>query len=359
MNTTIIAQSGSVVNVYPKNLTIATQKRLETARRKRAERQADEKKPAYIRWEEHKRDAQELGNRLIQAGLTKRGWRLKLCSQELLISRCADCGHIMIKGAQLCRDRLCPLCAWRLSIKRYAAMQTIMAALYEDYAGYGFSLVTLTVKTCAAEKLSETIEAMQKAWHDCLKQRWARRDLTGWAKSLECTYSAERQEIHPHYHIIVMHAPGDGTPDRLVTEWLERCKRVGLTAVADAQHVDRIVDNREAGDSLAGAICETYKYMVKSKDTLAMPLHILATFAQQIAGFRLISFGGAIKKVAAALKLDDLDNPDTADIAVCTQCKSTDVDTMIARWSLKGMHYYTLQGEEMIEKIKSDARTTE
>lgn len=359
MSTTIIAQPGSIVNVYPKNVTIATQKRLTKAREKRAERQADEKKPMFIRWDEHKKDAQNIGNRLIEAGLPKRGWRIKMCSQELIINRCRDCGSITIKGAQLCRDRLCPLCAWRLAIKRYAAMQSIMAALYEDYSGYAYRLVTLTCRTCAPDKLSQTIELMQQAWHECVKQRWARRELIGWAKSLECTYNAERDEIHPHYHLIVMHAPGDGVPGRLVREWLDRCKKVGLVAVYEAQHIDYIVDNHEAGESLAGAICEVYKYMVKSKDTASMPLSTLATFAREIAGFRLVSFGGLIKKVAAAMKLDKLDSPDdSTDIEVCTKCKSTDVDTMIARWSLRGMHYYTMQGKSMIDILSHPVQDT-
>lgn len=352
----IIAQTGGVVNVYvdaPSKLTVATQKRLIKAREKRAERIADERKPMWQRWDEHKADAQKLGNRLIEAGLTKRGWRIKLCSNELKIERCADCGHIMIKGAQLCRDRLCPLCAWRLAIKRYAAMQSIMSALYEQYKGLAYSLVTLTVRTCAPDKLSDTIAAMQAAWKECTKQRWARRDMIGWARSIECTYSHTSGEIHPHYHIIVMHVPKDGTPQRLVAEWLDRCDRAGLKAVSAAQHVDTIIDTQKAGESLAGAICETYKYMVKSSDTLSMPLHTLRTFAEEIAGFRLISFGGAIKKMAAALQVEDLEKAaeEAPDTAVCTHCQSTNVDEMIARWSLKGMHYYTIQGEEIGEKL--------
>ena len=350
----IIAQDGATVNIYSGKVTITTQRRLRKAREARALRLADAKKPIYIRWDEHKADAQRLGDRLIAAGLPKRGWRLKMCSNELIISQCTDCGHITIKGAQLCRDRLCPLCAWRLAIKRYAAMQSIMAYLYAEYNGLCYALVTLTVKNCRPEALSDTIKSMSTAWHDCTKQRWARRDLVGWARSLECTYNPATDEIHPHYHLIVMHIPGDGTPQKLVAEWLDRASRAGLTATAAAQHIDAITDTHTPGDSLVGAICETYKYMVKSSDTLAMPLHTLRTFATEIAGYRLVSFGGVIKTAAAALLVDDMDNPDDCkDTQVCTHCGSTSLDDMIARWSLRGMHYYTMQGQSMIDALHS------
>lgn len=347
----IIAQSGAVVNIYPEKITVKTAKRLEKARKNRAERQAAEKKPIYQRWEDHKAEAIRLGDRLIAAGLTKRGWNVKMCGNELIIKKCEDCGNIEILGSRLCRDRLCPLCGWRLAIKRYAAMQSIMSVLYDTYAGCGYSLVTLTCKNCRPEELSATIKKMMAAWTACTYQRWARKALYGWARSLECTYSAERGEIHPHYHILVMHDPHDDTPDKLIAEWLKRCAREGLTAVEAAQHADTIVDSQIKGQSLAGAICETYKYMVKSKDTLSMPLGTLRIFAEQIAGFRLVAFGGAIKRVAQALDKADLESADESDTIMCAKCKSTNVDKMLARWSISGQHYYTMQGLSLADLI--------
>lgn len=360
----IIAQNGAIVNIYTEkgrqDITIATQKRLETARRKRAERQAEERKPTADRWKDHKAEAVKVGEALIKAGLNRRGWNIKMCGNELIFRYCTDCGHVEVVGAQLCRDRLCPLCGWRLAIKRYAAMQSIMAALYDTYAGCDYTLVTLTCRTCKPEALSETIKAMMKAWTACTYQKWARKAVFGWARSLECTYSSERGEIHPHYHILIMHAAGDGTPDKLISEWIKRCDKEGLIAVEAAQHADTVRDDGRAGESMAKTVCEVYKYMVKSKDTLAMPLSTLRTFAEQIAGFRLVAFGGCIRRIAKALGEDDLDTADeNENVAMCTRCKSQAVDDIIARWSVSGQAYYTMQGMEVSEYLHGYEDTTE
>lgn len=381
MITNIIAQKGAVVNIYAENVTpkqgktapkspkttrkssdIRTAERLAAARVKRAERQADERKPMWQRWDEHKALAVQVGERLIAAGLPKRGWRVKMCNQELDIVRCADCGHITIRGASLCRDRLCPLCAWRLAIKRYAAMQKIMAVLAtQSTPGTVYTLITLTVKNCQSKDLAATLKAMSAAWTACTYQRWWRKYIIGWARSTEVTYNADNQTLHPHYHILVV-GGGENAGRAIIREWLDRASREGLTATAAAQHYDKVYATDGAGESFAGAVCEVYKYMVKSSDTLAMPLGILHDFAVGIAGARLVSMGGEIKEIARRLSiesLDDASDTETPDEELCTHCGSRAVDKMIATWAMSGMHYYTAQGKTLSEMIKDQPAPAE
>lgn len=376
MHNTIIAQSGAVVNIFDakiapkrpktarksikideKRQTIKTYDRLARARVKRAERAADEVKPMYQRWDEHKALAVQVGERMISAGLIKRGWRVKMCNQELDIIRCADCGHITIRGASLCRDRLCPLCAWRLAIKRYAAMQTILSVLMSRVKRASYALVTLTVKNCAPDALSDTLKAMSKAWNAVTYQRWARKWLWGWAKSIEVTYNSETGELHPHYHVLMVCDSGKPLSQELIAEWLDRVRREGLTATAAAQHADDVISSAvsDPGKSLIGAVCEVYKYMVKASDTLSMPLGVLHAFAVGIADKRLISMGGMIKAIAKELKQEQLDaaDADMSDTEVCTECKSQHLDRLTALWSMSGMHYYTAQGKSMVEELAS------
>lgn len=374
MNNYIIAQNGAVVNIYAENVTqkppknrpkppktarkssdIRTAEKLAAARAKRAERQADACKPMWQRWDEHKALAVMVGERLIQAGLPKRGWRVKMCNNELDIVRCADCGHITIRGASLCRDRLCPLCAWRLAIKRYAAMQKIMAVVAQRARpNWAYFLITLTAKNCAPSDLSDTIKSMSAAWTACTYQRWWRKWIIGWARSVEVTYNDTDKTLHPHYHILLISDGGTDTAKEVIGEWIDRARREGLTVSAAAQHYDTVYKPTDAGESFAGAVCEVYKYMVKSSDTLAMPLGILHDFAVGIAGARLVSMGGAIKDIARQLSVGALDDAteDAPDEELCTHCGSRAIDKMVATWAMSGMHYYTAQGKTLSDLIE-------
>lgn len=296
------------------------------------------------KYSDKKAESVLVARKLYAAGLQKRGDRIMSCNRILKISQCADCGHIDILSASYCRDRLCPLCSWRLSIQRYARMRRILESIP---SGYEYSLVTLTVKNCKSSELSSTIAAMSSAWADVRRQRWLKDRLVGWARSLEVTYNKTSREIHPHYHIIaVWSRASEGGCTALIQEWLQRCARHGLTCTAAAQDAQSIKSAGGEGASLIGAICETFKYCVKSKDLLdGVPLSIVRDIALGLEGKKLISLGGLIKQVAAKLALDDIDKPDNDEsgcTSICTTCGGTRLDELIAVWSLRSNSYIAL-----------------
>jgi plasmid rolling circle replication initiator protein Rep len=338
----IIAQSGAVVNIYVgKKSADKTALRIARAKIKREQRQSEERKPVPTQWQEHKALAVKVGDRLIDCGLKKRGYNIKMCGTELIFGVCADCGHISLRSAQLCRDRLCPVCNWRLSIKRYATMTRIMQLLYTRHPHATYSLVTLTAANCRPGELKEYVGRMQDAWEAASRQRWARADIIGWARSIEVTYNTQQGTLHPHYHVIVVGS--DDVAYKLRSEWLEQCRKRGIKALMKAQDVQDIEAQHTEGASLARAVCETYKYMVKSSDVLEMPLGVLRTFAEGIAGKRLISFGGEIKDIAKELEADlDEGGEQEEEIKICTKCHSQQIDELCLTWSMAANQYYAL-----------------
>ena len=301
----------------------------------------------------HKQLAIEVAEKLSQVGLYKRSERMKNCSTYLEIERCADCGKIMVRGAKLCRDRLCPTCNWRLSLKRYASMSRIMREVYAAHPEFTYSLVTLTAKNCESSELGMYMSEMQTAYNRCISQRWAREELSGWARSIEVTYNPDTKQLHPHYHIILA-CPLRDTGARLIAEWLRQCTKRGLVVSHKAQDYSPIEDKHEEGESLAGAICEVYKYAIKSKDIAQMDVGTLYHLARQISGKRLISAGGIIKKYMQLLEIKDLDEADEEEkIEMCTKCGSVELDKLIARWSMSGgrYHIHTFSESEYLQKI--------
>ena len=313
------------------------------------------------RYQMHKQLSQEVAEKLISVGLYKRGERMKLCSSFLEIERCADCGKIMVHGAKLCRDRLCPTCNWRLSLRRYASMSRVMQAVFQAYPEYTYSLVTLTAKNCNSDELSMYMSEMQIAYNRCISQRWARAELAGWARSIEVTYNPKTRQLHPHYHIILA-CPLESTGNRLVTEWMRQCTKRGLTVDWKAQDYSPITGKHTEGDSLAEAICEVYKYAIKSKDIAEMDAGTLYHLARQISGKRLISSGGLIKRYMQMLDIEDMEKVTDEDgedaIEVCTKCGSTALDHLVATWSLSGGHYH-IRSEEENENTRNIAKILE
>lgn len=338
----IIPHGANVVNVFVEKFTNSarTAERRRRSAEKSAERAADAKRNPYELWQIHKSMSQRMALRMAEIGLKSRGERMFLCGNELTFAQCADCGTVSIKSAHLCRDRLCPTCSWRLSIKRYAAMRQIMDILSARRPELTYTLVTLTAENCTGNALSQRLEALQKCWHYAMSQRWTRAEIVGWARSIECTYSDYMGgTMHPHYHVIVA-APHAGAAQKLVTEWLQQAAKHGIRAVADAQHVDAIQSPDVPGKSLAGAVCEVYKYAVKSDDLLGMPLSALRDLADGLSGKRLISFGGLIKAIAIEIKSDNLDNPDDDnDITLCKHCGSQRLDEISLKWALESNKY--------------------
>ena len=339
----IIAHNGAVVKVYINNHAAKSAVLRTASKQRRAAIMADKIKPIKVRWTEHKRLAVAVGERLIKAGLEKRGQNIKMCGNQIVFRECRDCGHMVIERAMLCRDRLCPVCNWRLALKRYSTMQQIMDVVLQRIPeGIDMALMTLTVRNCAPEEISEHLSKMQRAWNRMLAQRYIRPHVMGWARSIEVTYNEQTHTLHPHYHIIML-AP-TLAQETIRADWLKQCRTEGLEVDIKAQHAQQIDGARTEGDTLIKSILECYKYMVKASDTIAMPLGVLRHFAAGVAGKRLVSFGGIIKDVARELGEVQLDSPDALDqdIIVCTRCKSTELDRVIADWSFAGNHYQSI-----------------
>lgn len=288
-------------------------------------------------WTEHKVESQRVARKMwyINQG---RAERMSNCADVLTYNYCADCGTYEIKKANLCRDRFCPTCNWRLSLQRYSQMQQIMAKFVERYNNTKFAFVTLTVKNCNASNLSSTMAAMSKSWNNMLhKKEYRNGAILGYARSVEVTYNKNTKEFHPHYHIIVAW----GNEDRcgnLISNWLEYATKAGLTADIKAQNSNTI-NYGDAGAGMASTICETFKYAVKSKQLDEMPLAEFRQLVAEIGGKRLVSFGGIFKEIAKEIGAE-METVNEEDVKICRNCGSISLDKIVYMWSF-GTQSYT------------------
>lgn len=289
------------------------------------------------KWAQKKQKAAEMARKMIKIGYQKRGERMKMCANFITGKVCNECGHLIV-NTRLCRDRLCPICTWRLSMRRFAAMYTIVDGLQTAYPERKWWFVTLTVKNCPAEELGSTITEMLRTWNCITSHRQFREHFDGYARSLEITYNPRTKTIHPHIHVLVMAATDNADPGFIVRRWLAsgKCKMTYL-----AQDVREV--QADDGEIPLDALLETYKYSVKDKDTLEMPLSVLKEVADALKSRRLVSFGGKIKEYAKLCQIDSLDDAGENDeqdaaaiISKCTRCGSESLASIIGEWAASG-----------------------
>lgn len=327
----IISQPGERVNIISGNIP----KIIQTAVLDEGEK-----------WEMHKLRIPDVAAKLARIGQPGRAYRMEHCAEMLVYQWCKNCGRKHIITAQLCRDRFCPVCGWRLSLKRFATMVDIVQGLRREHPDATWQFVTLTCENCPVNELRSTMSEMLGAWDKIMRRRTTIAKVIGWARSLEITFNAEKRTLHPHFHVLLLWKEGLRPDNFLESAWMET---VRLRTAPAAQHSDVIEPLRAAtehgpdsADEVTGAVLETFKYSVKSKDLNEMPLYLFRELDQALRGRRMVAFGGKVKEYARLLDAErTIEEPedDTADdeeMARCAACGSVKLIQIVGAWTGDG-----------------------
>lgn len=295
---------------------------------------------ALEKWAQKKIKTDKVSEKMKLVGYYARGERMANCSDIVTYQLCPECGEFHVKRANLCRDRFCPICSWRLSLQRFGAMSRVMTALQCGYPEYKYSLATLTVKNCSADKLSETLFAMSSAWHLAINQRRVKAFVVGWARSVEITYNQETQEFHPHFHCILMTPPQSLADYALLAEWEKACEKKGLKTCIKAQNTTEI--QAKDGEKLIKSILETIKYALKTDEMTNIPLKKFRSLVDGISKKRLFSSGGLIKEYMknCGVTVAEMENAteENKDLVICNKC-GTETLEIIYKWAFGAKRY--------------------
>lgn len=298
------------------------------------------------KWTEHRKETQRVAEEKIKYISMPRYYRMRECGTLLNVEFCKDCGAYHVRSTNLCRDRFCPTCNWRLSLQRYADLSRLFKELYLAKPELITTFVTLTVQNCKPEELNNTMKRMSKAWTMTLKRRGLQRIVAGTARSVEVTYNKLTKTFHPHFHIMIVWNENIGNDETatsanasFISEWLISALRCDLKADIKAQHGTKLYGEEaraeESGKtftSLARAITETFKYSFKSKQLDDMPLNVFRIFAEEFAGKRLVSFTGIVKEYAKLCNVNT-EEVEENETKVCSECGSAQLDKIIYQWS--------------------------
>ncbi|WP_221367060.1 protein rep [Clostridium perfringens] len=275
-----------------------------------------------IDWEGKKLKNLELAESYKRLGL-KKAYRVEECG-TLLSFKIIDEDLKKLFKANFCKDRLCPMCIWRRSMKIFGQVSKVMDRALEDKE-YRFLFLTLTVKNCIGEELSSEIDRMFNSLKLLFKRKEVKGIVIGYFRGLEVTYNEECDTYHPHFHIILMvNKSYFKKSDKYLTQkdwtnlWKD-CLKVDYTPIVNVKAF-----KTASKEQTRKSICEVAKYTVKDNDYLfkdiKMTDNTVAILNNALKGRRLIAFGKEFRKIHKELNLDDAEKGDLI---------NTDVDDTI------------------------------
>lgn len=231
-----------------------------------------------------------------------------------LVFRKAENERLRLELANFCRVRLCPMCAWRRSLKLFYQVSKIVNVLMPE--GYAYLLLTLTVRNCKGGALPETIDGMMAGWNRLSKYKAVKGAVKGWYRGMEITHNLDPESpdfgtYHPHFHALVavdksyFKKQAYLSQEKWTSLWKKACK-LDYTPLVDVRRVK--------GNS-AKAVAEVAKYTVKDADYLipddwVLTVDTVRLLDRALDNRRFSAFGGALKEMHRKLNLDDPEDGD-------------------------------------------------
>lgn len=194
------------------------------------------------------------------------------CGTFLEFQRMHD-GILKLRRAYFCKDRLCPLCMWRRSLKIYGIVSGCANEIAKS-GKYAFLLLTFTIRNVFSDDLSKGIDVLLKGYHEFWRIKEVNKSFCGAFRALEVTRKNDPesewdQSYHPHLHCLFVvekqkYFSGGFYVDneKLQSLWKQSCRL----------DYDPIVYIREVYESGHGgieeAVAEVAKYVLKGSDVV-------------------------------------------------------------------------------------------
>lgn len=315
------------------------------------------------KWKERKMGSIRFSERLIKLGY-----------KESVVERVRTCGDVLkfvkdpVQGLKLyqayfCKNKLCPMCNWRRSMKYSWQIKQILDKALEQYPKARFLFLTLTVENVPAEALSEAIKDLNKSFDRLFRRKNVKKNMIGYVRSLEVTYNDKRSDYHPHIHVLLMVKPSyfSGYGDNYISQadwtrmWEESAK-LDYTPVVNIKAVKEKVVREDlhddfSEDGIMKAVLETAKYPVKpfelERDKHGKVIERSEEKLTQITGElldglykkRQLGFGGLLKELRKELHLDDIETGDLVNTSN-EKTEPTAGEVIVAYWNYSRGNYF-------------------
>ena len=286
----------------------------------------DEPKP----WKEHKKNSLALADLIAKA--KEQGYAALLADKRLeALYNCADAlifanyqdGSSRLARANFCRNRICPMCQWRRSLKTFGQVSQITEELLKRKPDTQFLFLTLTVKNVSAENLTSSLDMLNKGLLYLLASRNKRelkqlkefktKCLVGYIKAIEITYNHVDNTFHPHIHCIVAVKKSYFSDSKLYinqNKWCiywQKCLDVDYLPIVNVKKI-KINKNYKAIAEISKYPCKPFLVL---KLDFKIAIEVLQTFIKILHKRRFLSFSPLFQKIRKELQLQDVEDENT------------------------------------------------
>ncbi|PKP29516.1 MAG: protein rep [Bacteroidetes bacterium HGW-Bacteroidetes-17] len=286
----------------------------------------------------------------------KKSFRVKECG-TFLEYKVFKTQEKKLHNANFCKVRLCPMCAWRRSLKIFGQVSQVMN-IAKGETSNKFIFVTLTQRNVTGSELKEEIDNLYKSFNRLMLRKKIKQMSLGWFRALEVTYNSASNTFHPHFHIVIMVKSYYEKNKNLyidqaeLTEMWKQSLKIDYTPIVHMESV-----KIKKGKTIETAVAEIAKYTVKESDLIIKDQdgcfdldqtdENIRILDDALAYRRLTAFGGQLKEIHNLLKLDD---PEDGDLVHTdqTDIENNELEFVIEKyfWHVGFSNYIKIQDRQ-------------
>jgi plasmid rolling circle replication initiator protein Rep len=243
---------------------------------------------------------------------------------------------LKVNQTNFCKHRFCPMCAWRKAIKDAMKIDVMMNYIEAEHHK-DFIFVTLTAPNVKAENLRAEITRYNEAFKKLCKRLEIAAINQGYVRKLEITYNAERDDYHPHFHVIFAVEPHYFKSRLYVKKslWLDLWRECMNDYTITQVDVRRVKRGENTHDTQNKDTYEIGKYAAKDDD-YGTSQEVFDVFYTALKGRQILTFNGLFAVAHKKYKADKLEDYKFVDQTIY-------VWLILYRWS----------GQEYVEKRKA------
>lgn len=270
----------------------------------------------------------------------KKANNVKKCGNILRFAKTGD--GMKLYQTWFCHSRLCPLCAWRRSMKNAFELRQVLDVAYKREPHAVFLFLTLTEKSSVLGELRNNLREMNRSIYRLFKYADVKRDLLGYVRSTEITINRDNLTFHQHVHILLMMKSSYFSRGHYLKQddWSCLWQRARKLSYKPVVNVKKVHASKKDGSLIASAK-EVSKYQIKDYDYISSDregdITVVDELEHALAGTRQISFAGLLKDVRHDLLLDTKED----DLINVNNKKDNDsvVDTLVYKWNSAVRNY--------------------
>ena len=208
-------------------------------------------------------------------------------------------GSSKIVKSNRCMNRFCPVCQATRSRKDAYMLDVILRYLREEFR-YNFLFLTLTVPNVTSSELVGELNRQYESLQRLIKRKEFKKISLGYIRKTEITYNAERNDYHPHIHMLIaVKASYFKSRDYVKRDtWLKIWRE--CTGNSEITQVDIRKANEKSFRELA-------KYEAKAIDFLGYSQEVFDTFYFAMKGRKMFTWNGCFLEGKKKYKKGDLD----------------------------------------------------